>query len=225
MPDIPPFGVADADRPVRLVREELSHVLWLGGSACAGKTTAAKSLAKTYGLSLYSCDEHFDDHRRRASQERHPHFHRLMDLSPEELWAPAVESQVRDLLLFYRDELAMVVEDLREIQGPVIAEGVGLLPELVAESLAEPRQACWLIATSEFRRLHYPRRNLAGLLTGYPDPLRAYSDWMARDDEIARYLAAEAGAQGFPCRIVDGESTEAETAAALARLFRLEDQP
>ncbi|HSS51217.1 MAG TPA: hypothetical protein VLX28_19930 [Thermoanaerobaculia bacterium] len=199
----------------------LSHVLWLGGSACAGKTTAARSLAKTHGLTLYSCDEQFEEHRRRASPERHPHFHRLMDLPPEELWAPPVAAQVRDLLLFYEDEFAMVAEDLREISGPVIAEGVGLLPALVAAVLAEPHRACWLIATPELRRRHYPQRDLAGLLGGYPDPQRAYDDWMARDDEIASYLVSQASDLALPYLVVDGRSTETETAAALARQFRL----
>jgi hypothetical protein len=196
-------------------------VLWLGGSACAGKTTAAKSLAKSHGLNLYSCDEQFEEHRRRASPERHPHFHRLMDRSPEELWAPPVATQVRDLLLFYEDELAMVIEDLRSLPGLVIAEGVGLLPALVSAVLAEPHQACWLIATAEFRRRHYPKRDLAGLLGGYPDPQRAFDDWMTRDDEIAIYLESQAAALALPCLVVDGGSTETETVAALVRQFRL----
>jgi hypothetical protein len=198
-------------------------VYWLGGSACAGKTTAARALAASYGLTLYCCDEHFEDHRRRASPERHPHFHRLMDLSPEELWAPPVETQVRDLLLFYKDELTLVVEDLRKIQEPVIAEGVGLLPALVAEVLAEPHKTCWLIATPEFRRQHYSRRDLEGLLSRCPDPKLAYRSWMARDDEISRRLAAEAASRSLSCLVVDGGSTEAEIAAGLARSFRLRD--
>ena len=200
----------------------LDHVLWLGGSACAGKSTAARVLAKTYGLTLYSCDEQFEAHRRRVSPERHPHFHRLMDLPPEALWAPPVATQVRDLLLFYEDEFAMVVEDLREIPGPVIAEGVGLLPALVAEVLAEAHRACWLIASPEFRREHYPRRGLVGLLGGYPDPRRAYEDWMARDDGIAIHLESQAALLALPCLKVDGGSTEAETVPALVRRFRLQ---
>lgn len=197
-------------------------MLWLGGSACAGKTTAAKALAKSHGLYLYSCDERFEEHRRRASPEHHPNFHRLMDLPPAELWRPPVAAQVRDLLLFYEDEFAMVVEDLWEIQGPVIAEGVGLLPALVAEVLADPHQACWLIATPEFRRRHYPKRGLGGLLGDYPDPQRAYEDWMARDDEIAIELESQAVALALPFLVVDGSHTETKTRETLARQFRLE---
>lgn len=202
---------------------ELPHVLWLGGSACAGKSTAARSLAAAHGLTLYSCDERFEEHRRRASPERHPHFHRLMDLPPEALWTQPVETQVRDLLRFYEDEFAMVVEDLRDLPGPVIAEGVGLLPSRVAGLLADRHRACWLIATPGFRRRHYPQRGpwLAELLARCPDPQQAFADWMARDDEIARRLAAEATALALPHQLVDGGSSEEETMAALARQFGL----
>jgi len=197
-------------------------VLWLGGSACAGKTTAAKALAKSHGLYLYSCDERFEEHRWQASPERHPNFHRLMDLPPAELWKPPVATQVRDLLLFYEDEFRLVTEDLREIQGPVIAEGVGLLPALVARVLAEPHRACWLIATPEFRRRHYPQRGLGDLLDDYPDPQSTYESWMVRDDEIATHLESQATALALPVQIVDGGSTERETLGMLARQFRLE---
>ena len=131
--------------------DDFAHVRWLGGSACAGKSSAAaRALAAAHGLTHYSCDEQFEAHRRRASRERHPHFCRLMDLPPEELWAPPVDDRVRDLLAFYGDEFAMVLEDLRELsRGPVIAEGVGLLPARVAAVLADPSHACWLIATPD----------------------------------------------------------------------------
>ncbi len=206
-------------------REELAHVRWLGGSACSGKSTAARTLAAAHGLTLYSCDDRFEEHRRRASPERHPGFHRLMDLPPEELWTRPVAAQVQDLLRFYEDEFAMVVEDLRSLPGPVLAEGVGLLPARVAEVLAEPRRACWLIATPAFRRHHYPRRPwLDELLGRCPDPRQAFADWMARDDEIAAFLEAEAASRGLPVRAVDG-GTEEETVAALERLFGLGGSP
>ncbi len=198
-------------------------MLWLGGSACAGKSTAARTLAAAHGLTLYSCDEHFEDHRRRASPTRHPHFCRLMDLPGEELWTQPVATQVCDLLHFYEDEFTLIVEDLRGIRGPVLAEGVGLLPARVAEILADPHQACWLIATPGFRRRHYPRRGpwVEEMLGRCSDPQQAYADWMARDDEIGAYLESQAAALALPYRVVDDGSTEAEMVAALARQFCL----
>jgi hypothetical protein len=203
--------------------DDFAHVRWLGGSACAGKSSAARVLAAAHGLTVYSCDEQFETHRRRASRERHPAFCRLMDLPVEELWAPPVEDRVRDLLAFYEDEFSLVLEDLRELNGPVIAEGVGLLPARVAAVLADPRHACWLIATPAFRRRHYPRRTaLAELLGRCSDPQAAFETWMARDDGIARRLEAEAAAHAFPVLRVNAAVSEAETIAPLARHLGLE---
>jgi hypothetical protein len=198
-------------------------VVWLGGSACAGKSTSARALAATYGLTLYSCDEHFEAHRKRASPQRHPHFHRLMDLPQEALWTQPVATQIRDLLSFYEDELTLVFEDLLEIPGPVIAEGVGLLPARVAAVLSDSQRACWLIATPAFRRLRYPQRAewLPDLLRRCPDPEQAFADWMARDDGIANHLEAEATARSLAVREVDGRISEQETVTALARQLGL----
>jgi len=205
------------------LREDLAHVLWLGGSACAGKSSAARTLAAAHGLTLYSCDDRFEEHRRRAGPEIHPHFHRLMDLPAAEQWLLPPRRQARELLRFYQDELEMVIEDLRRLPGPVLAEGVGLLPARVAAAVSAPHQACWLIATPAFRRLHGPRRAawLPELLAGSADPAGAVAGWMARDDEVARRLAAQAARHALTCRIVDGSAGEQETAAALARHFRL----
>jgi 2-phosphoglycerate kinase len=200
----------------------LDHVIWLGGSACSGKTTVARRLAAVHGLALYSCDEHFEAHRLRASPELHPHFHRLMDQSPEELWARPGRELARDLLRFYQDEFTMVVEDLRAIPGPVIAEGVGLLPARVTE-LAGRGRAAWLIATPEFRRERYPQRGplMAELLGRCSDPQRALANWMARDDQIATELAAEAAALGLPVVVVEEGSTVEATAARVAMALGL----
>src|SRR5262245_29340911 len=111
----------------------LPHVYWLGGSACAGKTSVARLLAAAHGLALYSCDERFEEHRRRADPARHARFRRVADLAPEALFSGPAEVQAAELLGFYEDEMEMVFEDLAAIPGPVLAEGVGLLPAQIAE--------------------------------------------------------------------------------------------
>jgi 2-phosphoglycerate kinase len=180
------------------------RVLWLGGSACAGKTSVARRLAAQLGLTLYSCDDRFEAHRRRADPVRHPHFHHLMDAPMEELWAQPADRQAAELLRFYEDEMEMVFADLRDLPGPVLAEGAGLLPGHIA-ALPEPR-ALWLIATPAFRRRVYPERGpfVAELLRRCPDPEAAFARWMERDDLVARHLSAEAHRHGMPVIEVDG---------------------
>ncbi len=210
-----------ADRP----RPDLSRVLWLGGSACAGKTGVARRLARTYGLASYHCDEEFEAHKARAVAARHPHFCRLMDLAGDGLWRRPPAELAAELAAFYQDEFAMVVEDLAELTraGPVLAEGAGLLPGLVQAHLGHPWQALFLVAGGEFRRRLYPGRGewVDRLLARCRDPGQAFQNWMARDDRFAALVAAQAAERGLACWPVDGSRTLEDTAAAAARHFRL----
>lgn len=205
----------------------LAHVLWLGGSTCAGKTTVARLLAAEHGLRLYACDDAFEDHRRRALPERHPGFHRIMDLSGPELCALPVERQVEGLTDFYRDQMDMIVEDLLVLpgSGPILAEGSGLLPELVAPLLADPGKALWMIATPEFRRQRYPERGswVRETLDSAADSAETFRRWMARDDILAERRSERAAALGLAVLTVDGSRTIAETAGAVARLLGLRE--
>lgn len=204
---------------------DLGHVLWLGGSACAGKTSVARRLAAVYGLRVYHCDDAFEDHRRRADPARHPGFCRIMDMSGPELWRQPVTRQVRDLTAFYRDQMAMIVEDLCGLRGggPVLAEGAGLEPGLVAPYLANPRRALWLIATPELRRRLYPSRGswVPGMLAGVAEPAAAFERWMTRDDEMARRRVEQAEARGLAVLTVDGSRTIEATAEEVARRLGL----
>jgi hypothetical protein len=208
-------------------RPDLGHVFWLGGSACAGKTSVARTLGAVCGLRVYHCDEAFDDHLQRADPARHPGFCRIMHLAGPELWGRPVAQQVRDLTAFYHDQMAMIVEDLCGLRGsgPVLAEGAGLEPELVVPYLSDPRRALWLIATPEFRRRLYPSRGswVPGMLEGVAEPEVAFERWMTRDDEMARRRIGQAQALGLAVLTVDGRLSLAETADAVARRLGLQE--
>ena len=176
-------------------------------------------------MTIYHCDQHFERHRRRADPDRHARFIRLADRSPEELWAPPAAEQARQLRGFYQEELEMVLDDLRPLatQGPVLAEGAGLLPARMAEVTRRPRRAVWLVATPEVRRRHCPRHGarVRQLLGQCRDPEGAYRRWMERDDRFAAWIAAEARRVGEPVLTVDGRRTLEETAAEVARCLSL----
>lgn len=196
----------------------MDHVFWLSGSACAGKTSVARHLAARHGLTLYSCDDHFEEHRLRADPARHPHFCRLMDVPMEELLTLPADIQAEEILLFHQDELGMVLEDLRELPGPVLAEGAGLLPERIAAVCPDPGRALWLVSTPCFRRQAYPQRGpfVQEILGRCADPEEAFSRWMERDDRIARRLEEEARHLGLGVVGVDGGQGVEEVARRVA---------
>lgn len=200
------------------------NVLWLGGSACSGKTTIASRLAARYRIELYSCDQHFEAHRERADPRLHPAFCRLAARPSAELWRAPVESRVEELLAFYRDEFGMILEDLALRCGaPVLVEGVGLLPELVMPHCRGRGEALWLVSTATFRRRTYPARGgwVGELLGASESPDVAFESWMARDDGLATSIVAAAGRVGARVVGVDGRSTRRRTAQRVARHFGL----
>lgn len=203
----------------------LTQALWLGGSTCAGKTTVARRLAALHGLRLYCCDDAFEDHRARARPDRHPGFHRIMDLTGPELWSRPAERQVEDLLAFYRDGFELILEDLRALPPgpPVLVEGTGLLPDALHPVLAEPWRALFLISTPAFRRRIYPGRGawVREELAGTGDPEETFARWMTRDDTLARLRADRAAALGLGVLEVDGRLTIDETVALAERHLRL----
>lgn len=204
---------------------EIAPIQWLGGSACAGKTSIATRLAGRYSVGLYHCDERFVEHRRRADPDRHPRFCRIMDLEPAELFGQPLEVQVEQLRGFYEEELEMVVEDVAapDSQTPLLVEGAGLLPTVLGESLAAAHDAIWLIATAEFRRSVYRRRGsrVEELLAGLPEPESMFDRWMRRDDEWALWLQARATERGFKTVTVDGSRTVADLADEVAAWLAL----
>lgn len=108
--------------------DELSHVLWIGGPAGAGKTTAARHLARRYGLRRYSCDTQTWVHRDRAL-------------------AAGIELPARGPGIGYYDRKPMIVDDLRSLpEAPlIVAEGGPISP-----AMARPEdQAVWLIPSRD----------------------------------------------------------------------------
>lgn len=201
----------------------LAHVWWLGGSACAGKSSIARRLAVQHELTHYSCDDRFEEHRKRADPVRHRRFRRVAGLAVEELWSRPAEVQAEELLGFYEDEMEMVLEDLAAMSGPVLAEGVGLLPARVADVLAAPWRAVWLLATPELRQRLYPRRGswVHEMLARTPDPEHTFAGWMERDSLVAAAIAKAARSSGLTVLTVDGRRGVEEIAGDVARRFRL----
>lgn len=204
-------------------REDFREVYWLGGGGCSGKSSVARILAERFALPYYSCDDAFEEHLRRADPVRHASFLRIGRLEPRELWAPSAETQAADLLLFYKEGLELVLEDVASRKGPMLAEGAGLRPELIAPYVASPRHALWLVATPDFRRSRYPRRGpwVAELLAGCDDPAATFERWMERDDRMSSTLMEEARRRDLNVLEIDGRRAVEEVAAVAAAWFQL----
>ncbi|MBW8885744.1 MAG: hypothetical protein JF612_13420, partial [Planctomycetia bacterium] len=199
--------------------QQLGHVLWIGGTPCSGKTSIARLLAETYQLQIYHCDEAFETHKLHMSATR-----KLLTISWDELWMQPIDTLVADVFAIYREEFQLIMDDLRALPPwpPILAEGMALLPDLIAPMLASPDRAVWVIPTPDFQHERYPLRGawVQDILQQCADPSQAFRNWMNRDIASARIIAAATVARGLQMIEVDGQQPIAGIATLIEDQFR-----
>ena len=122
---------------------DLSHVLWIGGPAAAGKTTVSRLLARRHGLRWYSVDAHTWQYWDRAAAEGVT----LPGSGPGEF-----------------DRGPMIRDDLLSLPRPlVVVEGALITPDLATPS----SNAVWLMPSQEEQRARLEKRHPEGVHHGY----------------------------------------------------------
>lgn len=187
----------------------LHHALWIGGGQWAGKSTVARLLAVRYGLTAY----HYDYHDARAHNDRRiarrialgqPHT----DPHPDSVWVdPTSEEMAAQTLADFPIRFEWVLDDLRALVSgrPVLAEGWGLRPELVAPIIDSPHRMIVMVPTEEFR--HHQLRALPRAATfshQVSDPNRAQRNRLDRDRLVANDALDAARRLGIRVIEVDG---------------------
>ena len=203
---------------------ELTHVYWIGGSPCSGKTSIAKALAEVYNFQLYQADTAYSRHTKVVTPERQPIFHKLVHLSADELWMRPIKEQVTEELALYHEEFPLILDDLLAfpMTRPILAEGAALLPECVVPFLVEPHQAIWIVPTPEFQIEHYSQRAWAqAVVRSCADPQQAFHNWMQRDIRFAEHVEQTARHVNMRTLVVDGSHSLMETQARVEQHFQL----
>lgn len=189
----------------------LRDALWIGGGQWAGKSTVARILAYRHGLTAY----HYDYHDARGHYDR-----RLRqgapEVDPEADWVHTTPLEMAERsFASFRVRFEFTLDDLRALVSPrpILAEGWGLRPELLAPLLTDPRRMVVMVPTDEFRdrQIHdMPRASRVGHQVS--DPERAQRNRLLRDQLIATDAVRAAHQHGIRVIEVDG-SVDAEGVA------------
>jgi hypothetical protein len=209
-----------------LLKQRLTHVLWIGGGTDAGKTSVTAALAARHGFQAY----HYDrldtfapgGHWARVDPARHPRMRAQMGRSREDAWVRTSPEQLTaDWLASTPERFSLSLEDLVALPTTprIVAEGYGFLPELVAPLLSSPEQAIWLVPTEEFKRASYARRDKGASLADTSDPQRARANHVGRDLLIAEHVRRSAAALGLTTLVIDGRQPLDEVVAAVEAHF------
>jgi hypothetical protein len=204
------------------VRDALAHVLWIGGGPQVGKTTLSRLLAGKYDLKIHNLDWHGAHEPGRRVAAATAAFARL---SMDERWAhPEPDALVERSLAIWAESFAFTVEDLLALprSRPVVAEGPGAFPWLVAPLMSSPRQAIFLLPSAALRERVAERRFGPGQAARFGPALRdrerALANIRVRDAIIDERIAASCVQLGLRCERMDG-SLDLDASLAL-----IEDQ-
>lgn len=205
------------------IRDRLAHVLWIGGGPNVGKTTLSRLLAGKYDLRIYNLDWHLVRAHRFRPGVAPPGWN---EQSMDERWVhPSPEDLAQRDLASWTRRFSFVVDDLVSTARDrvVVAEGPGVFPWSVAEVVRSPRQAIFLIPSTEFADRVYERRhrddpNSPHLLT--TDPARARANVRARNALMVERIVASCEELGLRYVRMDGSRDLDDSLALLEEHFK-----
>ena len=199
-------------------------IYWIGGSPWSGKSTIAGRIADKYGFTYYKCDDFTSAHSEKCQADVHPTMHKIKQLLLKDNFSRPVEEQLADTVAFYREEFAMVLADITQMDTdkPILVEGAALLPELVHQHYGDRIRGVWVIPTKEFQLEHYAKRMwIHSILKDCDDPGQCFANWMVRDSRFAEFIKGEVHARGLDLIIVDGNTAVEDTQANIEEQFGL----
>ncbi|TYB50338.1 hypothetical protein FXF51_56630 [Nonomuraea sp. PA05] len=187
----------------------LRGALWIGGGQWAGKSTVARLLALRHGLTAY----HYDYHDARGHDDRR--VARRLRLGepldgpdPDTMWVRGTPADMAaETLAGFPVRFEWALDDLRGLVSgrPIVAEGWGLRPELVAPIVDSPRRMVVMVPTAEFRdrqARELPRATAVGAAVSDPD--LAQRNRLERDRLVADDAVRSARRLGIRVIEVDG---------------------
>jgi hypothetical protein len=205
------------------LKQMLTHVLWIGGGADAGKTTVAKAIVERHGLQSYNFDQHQRSQiERMAATGYYEGRKNPYEVTPDEIWVnyPPEEMAIRTIRTWSR-RAEVAIEDLLAMpqQPLIIAEGPGFYPEVVQPLLSSYHQAIWFVPEPAFKQKIATLRGKPNAQHQTRDPQRARENALGRDLLMAQHVREEAIARGLRLVEVDGTRSIEETITLVEEHF------
>jgi hypothetical protein len=144
-------GATEGAMAASTTSASLAHVLWLGGSPCAGKSSISEALAVKYQTIAYHFDRMEPQHIARSDATTNPELMAFLAFAMDQRWLTrSPDEMARNAIASWKARFPLVLEDLHALPADrlIVAEGPGLFPDIVAPLLTNSRQAVWLV-TSE----------------------------------------------------------------------------
>ena len=192
------------------LKSKYKHVLWIGGGTDCGKTTVAAAYAKKLDVQVYHYDRYDVTHHKILAQTDDA-VREFMEASFEERWIQQTpESLLQRTLKAFHNRFPMVLSDLDKMDAkrPIIVEGFGLLPTLIAPLLTRDSQALCLVPSRKFKLESFKRRGKPSFKNHVSDPEKGWHNLFTRDMLIVELYRKEAPAYNLRLVEVDSQSED-----------------
>lgn len=194
--------------------QALSHVLWIGGSPCSGKSTISHTIARISVFVDYHVDAWAANHLARLVAAGDAQATAFSHMTTSQRWIErSVETLTEEALSSWTRTFSLVIEGLLTLPKEtfIVAEG-NFLPACVAPYLSSPHQAIWLVPTDAFceqgRREKWAeltrRQKRHGVYDEGSDPEQRRRNIIARDCQLARLVKQQALDLSLAVHEVDG---------------------
>lgn len=211
------------------IAQKLSHVLWIAGSPCSGKSTISHTITRIYVFLDYHVDALARHHFARRIAAGDVEAAAFLKMSMDQRWIlRSVEEMFQETIVSWTRDFDLVIEDLLALpqENFIVAEG-NFFPECVAPYLSSPHQAIWLVPTDSFceqarRRKHVElirRQQRHGVYNEGSNPEKRLLNIIERDCLLAHYVKQQAEAQHLPLYEVDGSRSLEEMTELVERHF------
>ncbi len=203
---------------------DTSHLFWIGGSPCGGKSTVAERISKEYGLRLYRIDDQIDRLLKTITTSQQPALSLWQRQTWEQRWMQPVDQQLALVNQAYDETFQFCLEEIKSFptSQPVLIEGNPLRPKNIKPYLFGPHHAIWLIARADDLVQFYRQRQWAQeIVNQCSNPKEAFDNWMQRDISFARQIKAECEVDNLTYIMSDPKQSLNEKADQVAAHFQL----
>ncbi|GHO90987.1 ATPase AAA [Reticulibacter mediterranei] len=211
------------------IAKALTHVLWVAGSPCSGKSMISHTITRIYVFLDYHLDALAENHFARRVAAGDAEAQAFLNMSMDQRWVErSVETLVQETVESWTRDFQLVIEDLLAMpkERIIVAEG-NFFPACVAPYLSSNHQAIWLTPTDTFceqarrrKKADLTRRQKRhGMFNEGSDPEKHLRNLIERDRQLARYVKQQAEELHLPLLEVDGSRSPEEMTELVERHF------
>lgn len=186
-------------------------IFYIGGSPCAGKSTAAEHMENLTRCKVLHLDDFLDETTKAAAKDGKPccsEYYALLNSEngTDKVWMRDPAEQCEKEIGIYREAFPYAWEKvqafLKECDGFALIEGCQLMPELMHEMGIPATEYICMIPDPEFLREEYPKRSFVDIiLKDASDKKAAFDHWMQRDILFATEMEKQARSFGYRVKI------------------------